>query len=125
YLMHYNWRISHSDIDPKDGSRRSGLNIEWDHGELEKSREAAKQMVNLCGRAHIASLTSNHIRGKASDMTSTWKGTLVMTRPAPPLARIDSLPRSGQNRELHDIGATVFGVRKLLSDPPHWSYNGR
>ena len=30
-----------------------------------------------------------------------------------------------QNRELHEIGGTVFGVRKLLSDPPHWSYNGR
>ena len=23
------------------------------------------------------------------------------------------------------VGATIFGVRKLVSDPPHWSYDGR
>ena len=81
-------------------------------------------MVKLFGMAHIASLTSNHIRGKAIDMNISWKDTLVITRPAPLLTRIESRPRTGQNRELHDIGAT-FGVRKLVSDPPHWSYNGK
>lgn len=105
--------------------KRGGLDIEWDHGDLEKSRKAAQEMVNLFGMAHIASLTSNHISGKAVDMDISWKNTLEMTRPAPLLTRIESRTRTGQNRELHEIGADVFGVRKLRSDPPHWSHNGK
>jgi hypothetical protein len=125
HLMHYSWMVAYGEIDPKDVPKCGGLNIEWDHGDLETSRKAAKEMVDLFGLAYIASLTSNHIRGKAIDMNISWKDTLVLTRPAPLLARIESSPRSGQNRELHEIGASVFGVRKLVSDPPHWSYNGR
>lgn len=125
HLMHYSWKIAYGEVDPKDVPKRGGLNIEWDHGEMEKSRKAAEEMVKLFGMAHIASLSSNHIRGKAIDMNISWKDTLVMTRPAPLLTRIENRPRTGQNRELHEIGATVFGVRKLVSDPPHWSYNGR
>lgn len=125
HLMHYSWKVAYDRLDPKDVPKHGGLDIEWDHGDLQKSREAAKEMVKLFNMAHIASLTSNHIRGKAIDMNVSWKDTLVMTRPAPLLTRIESRPRTGQNRELHEIGATVFGVRKLVSDPPHWSYNGR
>ena len=124
HLMHYSWKIAYDRLDPKDVPKPGGLNIEWDHGDIEKSRKAAEEMVKLFGMAHIASLTSNHIRGKAIDMNISWKDTLVITRPAPLLTRIESRPRTGQNRELHDIGAT-FGVRKLVSDPPHWSYNGK
>jgi hypothetical protein len=125
HLMHYSWRVAHGEIDPKDVPARSGLEIEWNHGDVDKSRNAAQEMVNLFALVHIASLTSNHITGKAIDMNISGKGTLEMTRPAPLLTRISSSPRSGQNRELHEIGATVFGVRKLRSDPPHWSFNGR
>jgi hypothetical protein len=125
HLMHYSWKVAYGEIDPKDVPKRSGLDIEWDHGDLKKSRKAAEEMVKLFGMAHIASLTSNHIRGKAIDMNISWKGTLVITRPAPLLTRIESRPRTGQNRELHEIGASVFGVHKLVSDPPHWSYNGK
>ncbi len=125
HLMHYCWKVAYGEIDPKDVPKRSGLDIEWDHGDLEKSREAAKEMVNLFGMVHIAALGSNHIIGKAIDMTISWKDVLVMTQPAPLLTRIESLPRTGRNRELHETGATVFGVRKLVSDPPHWSHNGR
>jgi hypothetical protein len=125
HLMHYSWKVAYGEIDPKDVPKRSGLTIEWDHGDLQKSRETAREMVKLFGMAHIASLTSNHIRGKAIDMNIAWKGTLVLTRPAPLVVRIESLPRTGQNRELHEIGANAFGVRKLVSDPPHWSSDGR
>ena len=83
------------------------------------------EMVKLFSMAHVASLTSNHIIGKAIDMTMSWKGTLVVMRPAPTLWRIETPPRNGQNRELHELGATLFDVHKLKSDPPHWSYNGR
>ncbi len=125
HLMHYSWKVAYGELDPADVPRRSGVDIEWDHGDLETSRTAAEEMVNLFGMAHIAALTSNHIKGKAIDMNITWKDVLVLTRPAPLLAKIESRPRTGQNRELHEIGATVFGVRKLVSDPPHWSDNGK
>jgi len=125
HLMHYSWKIAHGTIDPRDVPKRSGLNIEWDHGNIEKSRKAAEEMVNLFGMAHIASLTSNHIRGKAIDMNISWKDRLVLTQPSPLFIKIESTPRTGRNRELHKVGASVLGVRKLVSDPPHWSYNGR
>jgi hypothetical protein len=125
HLMHYCWEVGYGEIDPQDVPKRAGLDIEWDHGDLEKSRQAAKEMVRLFGLAYKASLTSNHISGRAIDMNVSWKDTLVLTRPAPLLTRIESGPRTGQNRELHEVGASVFEVRKLRSDPPHWSYNGR
>jgi hypothetical protein len=125
HLMHYSWKVAYREIDPKEVPKHSGLNIEWNHGDLEASRAGARDMVNLFGMVHIAALTSNHILGKAIDMTISWKGALEMSKPAPLLTTINSLPRSGQNRELHEVGWTVFGVRKLKADPPHWSYNGK
>ena len=38
---------------------------------------------------------------------------------------IGTLPSyDGDNKELQAVGET-YGVKKLASDPPHWSYNGR
>jgi hypothetical protein len=126
HLMHYSWQVAHGEIEPKDVPAHSGLTIEWDHGDPDRSREGAEQMVQLFGMAHIASLTSNHIKGKAIDMNIAWKDTLVLSKPAPLLTKIESTPRTGShNRELHETGATVFGVKKLRSDPPHWSHDGR
>lgn len=125
YLMHYSWRIAEGDLDPAEVPSRPEANIAWDHGDIKKSRDAAREMVNLFNMAHIASLTSNHITGKAIDMTISWKDTLVLTKPAPLLAKIESRPRTGENRDLQALAADVFGVRKLPSDPPHWSHNGR
>ena len=125
HLMHYSWRVAHGDVDPADVPRHAGLDIEWDHGDLDASRRATREMVELFNMAHVASLRSNHIRGLAIDMTISWRGELLLTRPAPLQARIETGPRTGGNRELHRIGADVFGVRKLLNDPPHWSQNGR
>jgi hypothetical protein len=125
HLMHYSWKVAYGEITPSEVPKCSGLDIEWNHGDLKKSKQAAEEMVKLFGMAHIASLTSNHIRGKAIDMTIYWKNVLEMTKPAPLLTRIDSRPRTGLNRELNEIGGTTFGVYKLRSDPPHWSYNGR
>jgi hypothetical protein len=124
HLMHYSWKIAYGELGPAEVPKIADLVIEWDHGDLQNSREAAKEMVKLFGMAHIASLSSNHIKGKAIDMTISWKGDLVLTRPAPLLAKLEGTPRSGDNRELHEIGASVFGVRKLKTDPPHWSFNG-
>lgn len=126
FLMHYAWQVAYGEVLPADVPKRDGLTIEWDHGDVEASKQGAMDMVKLFNMAHRAALTSNHIAGKAIDMTISWDGALVLTRPAPLRARIESLPRTGRgNRELHEIGATTFGVRKLRSDPPHWSHNGK
>jgi hypothetical protein len=125
FLMHYSWKVAYGETDPSDVPSRGGIEIDWNHGDLENSREAAREMVRLFNMAHIASLSSNHIRGTAIDMNVSWKDVLEVSRPAPLLTRIESRPRNGQNGELHELGADVFGVRKLKSDPPHWSHNGR
>lgn len=124
-LMHYSWKVAYGETAPDDVPAIAGADIEWDHGDLEASRASAMEMVRLFNMAHIAALRSNHIAGRAIDMTISWKGELVLRRPAPLLTRIASRPTTGQNRELQDLAATTFEVRKLRNDPPHWSYNGR
>jgi len=124
-LMHYSWKVAYGDTEPEDVPKIPGATIDWDHGETAASRAAAMDMVKLFGMAHIASLTSNHITGKAIDMTISWKGTLRVTKPSPALWEIESTPHTGDNRELHELGQTLFDVRKLRTDPPHWSFNGR
>lgn len=126
HLMHYSWKVARGDVSPDRVPSTAGLDIEWDHGDLRKSRNAAQQMVNLFNMAHIASLTSNHIRGTAIDMTITWTGELTLDVPGmEDQVTIRGGPRNGnRNRELHRIGSE-FGVLKLWKDPPHWSHNGR
>ncbi len=126
YLMHYSWRIANEDFNPSDVPQRSGVAIQWDHGNINASRQAAREMVDLFGLAFKPSLTSNHIRGMAIDMSIGWKEDIVLgPLPNGGFRGIVGGPRNGaRNRDLHNIGE-LFGVRKLLSDPPHWSNNGR
>lgn len=126
YLMHYSWRIAYGLIDASGVPARPGVDIQWDHGNDKASRRAAQDMVNLFDLHHEASLASNHIRGLAIDMDIIWYGNLCLGPLIDGSIRnIVSEPRNGAyNRELHEIGA-LFGVRKLLSDPPHWSHDGR
>lgn len=124
HLMHYSWRVSRGEVAPKDVPAVAGLAIRWDHGDLAKSKKGAKEMSDLFGIAFQPSLTSLHIEGRAVDMTIGWTGTIQIkdrTGKKWPLAD----PRTGDaNTDLHKVGAT-YGVIKLLSDPPHWSDNGR
>jgi len=121
HLMHYSWKIAKGLIKPSDVPSIKGLNIIWDHGNETASRKAAKEMVRLFNMAFNASLTSNHIRGKAIDMTIKWTGELVLQVPGKStVERISSGPKNGSsNRELHRIARKSFGVYKLLKDPPH------
>jgi hypothetical protein len=81
-------------------------------------------MVDLFGIAFQPSLTSRHIEGRAIDMTIGWAGTIQLRDKTGKLRALGA-PRSGDaNKDLHAIGAT-WGVRKLVSDPPHWSDDGR
>lgn len=127
HLMHYSWKVAYGIVKPDDVPQRSGLSIDWDHGDIDASRQAAMAMVRLFNMVHIASLQSNHITGKAIDMNISWTGKLILKIPlACGLFEITEGPQNGQeNRELHRYGNQYFEVRKLQSDPPHWSHNGR
>lgn len=123
FLMHYAFRISREGLSPRKVPTKSGVNIEWWHGSTSKSVSAAKAMVRAYNIAYRPSLTSNHIRGQAIDMTISWSGTLRIKNANGTTVFIGS-PRSGaSNRTLWKVGAS-YGVYKLASDAPHWSYNG-
>jgi hypothetical protein len=124
YLMHYCWQIAKGQIQAAKVPAEPGVDINWNHGNDAKSKQAAQEMVKLFGMAHIASLTSHHINGKAIDMTISWTGTLKIKNKSG--QEIDvGLPRNGaDNTKLHAVGAT-YGVKKLASDPPHWSVDGQ
>ncbi len=117
-LMHYSWRVAKGQLAPADVPAIAGCDILWDHGDLATSRAAARQMVRLFHIVFKPSLTSNHIEGTAIDMTITRPRSMTMTDGAGKTGVITS------DAALHTVGAS-YGVRKLASDPPHWSANGR
>ena len=57
-------------------------------------------------------------------MTITWTGELKIKDANAKEVVIKSSPRSGQNKELHAVGAS-YGVKKYVKDPPHWSIDGK
>jgi hypothetical protein len=123
WLMHYAWMVAHGQIKPDAVPANAEVEIHWDHGDARASRKAAQAMVNLFHIRFKPSLTSNHIDGTAIDMTISWDQAIDVTDASGKATRIDQ-PRSGNsNDDLHKVGAT-YGVRKLATDPPHWSADG-
>lgn len=124
YLMHFSWRVAKGDIAPGKVPLEPEVRIVWDHGDDAASRRAAQEMVDLFGIVHKPSLISNHIAGTAVDMKISWTQP-IRVRDARGREVLIDRPRSdAANSDLHGVGAT-YGVRKLLTDPPHWSANGR
>jgi hypothetical protein len=122
YLMHYCWKISRGAIKASAVPASPDCAIIWDHGNDGQSRAAAQEMVSLFAIAYQPSLTSHHISGLAIDMTITWSGTISVKNAQGTAVSIGA-PRNDSNSVLHSVGAT-YGVIKLISDPPHWSFNG-
>jgi hypothetical protein len=123
YLMHFCWNVARGKVRPSAVPSKPGCDIQWNHGNDARSRAAAKEMERRFRIVHEPSLTSNHIGGEAVDMTIGWAGTLRITDAN---GRIHALgvPRNGaDNAGLHAVGRT-FGVKKLVSDAPHWSLTG-
>jgi hypothetical protein len=122
-LMRYSWDIAKGLMAPKNVPAIPGCEIQWDHGDLAKSKKGAQEMVDCFGIAFQPALTSLHIEGRAIDMTIGWSGTLKI-KDATGKEKSLGAPRSGEaNTDLHKVGAT-YKVLKLLSDPPHWSETG-
>ena len=124
YVMHYSWKLAKGSVKPKDVPKRTGVDIEWDHGDDEKSKAAAQEMVSAFGIVYEPSLTSRHIEGKAIDMDITWGNVLKIKNKKGEDCEIKSTPKSGQNKELWAVGKT-YGVIKKADDPPHWSTDGK
>ena len=125
-IMHWAFKVAKGKVKPEKVPKIEGVKIEWDHGDAKASVAAAKEMVGKKGFniAFQPSLTSLHITGKAIDMDISWKGTLKIKDNADKEVVIDKAPSNGNNKALHPVGAS-YGVKKLASDPPHWSINGK
>jgi D-alanyl-D-alanine dipeptidase len=129
YLMHYSFAIAREGLHPSEVPPMAGVDIQWLHTDaggdtdINGSTEAAEQMVQGYGIAFRPALTSRHTDGCAIDMTITWQDDLTVARADGTRVTISTAPRSGDNADLHQLGAS-YGVIKLVSDPPHWSVDG-
>lgn len=130
YLFHWSWCIAQGSARASDVPPKAGLDILWDHGTDADSVRAAADMVRGFGLAvpprsvNPPSLTSNHIAGTAIDMTVTWTGVLAAKKRDGTTVNVPFMPDVNLNLPLHEVGAS-YGVRKLTTDAPHWSHNGR
>jgi hypothetical protein len=123
HLMHFSWKVAKGLIAPDLVPAEDGIEIEWDHGDLTKSRAAAQEMLALFGLKVQPSLTSLHISGLAIDMDIDWPGTIEIKTATGEIVAVGPPRDGGTNKTLHTVGAS-YGVLKLLSDPPHWSSTG-
>jgi hypothetical protein len=129
YLFHWCWLIGLGKKKASDALPKVGVPIDWNHGDDVTSQKAAKEMITGFKLAvpprskNAPALASNHIVGKAIDMTITWKGTIAIQKPDGSTESVPYLQHVNDNTKLHAVGA-LYGVKKLVTDAPHWSYNG-
>ena len=73
-LFHWAWKISQGKCKPSAANKMIGVDIQWDHGDLVKSKAGALIMVKGFGLAlpprstNPPSITSNHISGPRTDV---------------------------------------------------------
>lgn len=129
YLFHWCWKIAQNKVKASAVPSKTGVDIVWDHGNNVKSKEGAQAMVTGFGLAvppastDPPALISNHISGKAIDMDITWTGKVKMKKKNGVEVEVEYNDDVNANTRLHEVGAS-YGVKKLTSDAPHWSYNG-
>lgn len=129
YLFHWCWKIGLGKAKASDALAMPGVDIEWDHGDAEKSKKGAKEMIVGFGLAVppnstlAPALLTNHTPGKAIDMEITWTGTIKIKRKDGVEESVLFMPKVNMNTKLHSLGAS-YGVKKLTNDAPHWSLDG-
>lgn len=125
YLMHYAWRLARKQLDPQRIPKMAGMNIAWDHGEIDASVKAAKAklIVLQINRLPIKpALRSEHNSGLAIDMDLVRSGTVEVKDASGNMVKIATLSRNGMNGQLIAVAAT-YGVKNYNgpgSDRPHW-----
>src|SRR5262245_11631460 len=60
YVMHWCYLLAKGSVKPSAVPKRTGVNIEWDHGDDAESKKAAQEMVDLFDIAFLPALTSRH-----------------------------------------------------------------
>jgi hypothetical protein len=129
YLFHWSWLIALDKSKPSAATAKTGVDIEWDHGDAAKSKAGAKEMVAGFGlavppKSNVApALKSNHIAGNAIDMDVTWTGELKVKKKDGTIVSVPFFTNPNLNVKLHAVGES-YGVKKLKTDAPHWSHNG-
>jgi hypothetical protein len=129
YLFHWCWLIGLAQAQANQAGLKPGVDIQWDHGNADKSKKGAKEMIDGFGLAvppnstNAPALHSNHIAGKAVDMTITWTGAIKIKKKDGSEESVTFMSNVNQNTKLHFVGAT-YGVKKLATDAPHWSIDG-
>jgi len=142
YLFHWSYLIAKKRVHPRAAQDFAvpgfgPVEIEWWHGDLEKSRAAAYEMADrwkLLGAAVPPALASRHTQRLAIDMSVSWTGTLLVTDAGGVPVFVTGPPGS-TNPKLMAVAATFgvvhFGYRVPYSlaytnrDRPHWSTDGR
>jgi hypothetical protein len=130
YLFHWSWLIALGKSKPSEATALAGVDIEWDHGDLAKSKAGAKEMVDGFGlavppKSNVApALASHHIAGKAIDMEITWTGTLKVNKKDGTEVSVPFMSDPNKNTMLHSVGES-YAVKKHKSDAPHWSVDGK
>ena len=130
WLMHWSYMLSRKKVKANKIPARNGINIQWDHGDEEKSVSAAKAMANAFEISHLGTppaIVSRHTQKKAVDMSVTWRGALEISDAAGNTIKIETEPKTGMNAKLHEVGKS-YGVIKFwqgAKDKPHWSTDGR
>ena len=129
YLFHWCWRIGLGKVKASEAKAMPGIDIEWDHGDAEKSKKGAKEMIDGFGLAvppnstNAPSITTNHTPGKAIDMDIAWTGTMKIKKKDGTEESVMFMADVNKNTKLHAVGAS-YGVKKLTTDAPHWSQDG-
>jgi hypothetical protein len=129
YLFHWSWLIGLGKIEASEAKSILGVDIEWDHGNAEKSKKGAKEMIDGFGLAvppnstNPPALTSNHSPGKAVDMDIVWTGTIKLKKKDGKEETVAFMSDVNKNVKLHAVGES-YGVKKLKTDAPHWSIDG-
>jgi hypothetical protein len=129
FLMHWAWMIAKKGYDPRKVPAMKGVEINWWHGDLKSSKDAAQEMVDGYGINKLKvppSLTSHHITGKAIDMEISWSGDLVIKNAKGAAILIKTSPKNQTNRALIAVGRTyqVIHYIEVAKDKVHWSVDG-
>jgi hypothetical protein len=149
YLFHYCLEIaSGREKDPKNVPKETGVDINWDHGDLAKSKAAAEELATAFGLSAtgVAAHPSNHNKGDAIDLkfdfsknTKDGKNALAYMLDGKDVKReiqIDDEATIGkkasdktianiEDRELSKAGADFGLMRQIDNDIVHWSLTGR
>jgi hypothetical protein len=129
YLFHWCWKIGLGKAKASEATTMKDVDIEWNHGDAEKSKKGAKEMIDGFGLAvppnstNAPALLTNHTPGKAIDMDIAWKGTMKIKKKDGTEESVLFMEDVNKNTKLHAVGAS-YGVKKLATDAPHWSLDG-